>query len=48
MSDDEQVDFITRQGRVPFGVELRIVDEDGKELPRDGTARAASSCAGRG
>ena len=34
--------FHRRQGRVPFGVELRIVDEDGNVLPRDGVARAAS------
>jgi fatty-acyl-CoA synthase len=33
---DQQMDFISRQGRVPFGVELRIVDDEGKELPRDG------------
>jgi acyl-CoA synthetase (AMP-forming)/AMP-acid ligase II len=38
MSDKEQVDFITRQGRVPFGIELRTVDEEGKELPRDGVS----------
>jgi fatty-acyl-CoA synthase len=38
MSDAEQVAFITRQGRVPFGVELRTVGEDGAELPRDGTS----------
>jgi len=25
-----------KQGRVPFGIELDIVDEDGKSLPRDG------------
>jgi acyl-CoA synthetase (AMP-forming)/AMP-acid ligase II len=25
-----------KQGRPPFGVDLKIVDEDGKELPRDG------------
>ncbi len=36
LSDREQVDFICRQGRVPFGVELRIVDEEGAVLPRDG------------
>ena len=36
MSDDEQIEFVSRQGRVPYGVELRIVDEEGKELPRDG------------
>jgi fatty-acyl-CoA synthase len=38
MSDAEQVAYITRQGRVPFGVELRTVGEDGAELPRDGTS----------
>ena len=38
MTDEEQVDFTCRQGRIPFGVELRIVDDEGKELPRDGVA----------
>jgi fatty-acyl-CoA synthase len=38
MSDGEQMDYIARQGRVPFGVEMRIVDDDGNELPRDGIA----------
>ena len=38
MSDSEQLDFIARQGRIPFGVELRIVDDAGNELPRDGKA----------
>ena len=36
MSDSEQVDFICRQGRVPLGVELRTVSEEGEILPRDG------------
>ena len=36
MSDEEQVEFICRQGRVPFGIEMRIVDEAGAVLPRDG------------
>ena len=35
---DQQVDVTVKQGRVPFGVELRIVDEDERELPRDGVA----------
>lgn len=35
---DAQVDETVRQGRVPFGVELRIVAEDGTVLPRDGKA----------
>ena len=28
MTDEEQVDFTCRQGRIPFGVELRIVDDE--------------------
>jgi len=36
MSDEEQVAFSLHQGRIPFGVELRIVDEAGTMLPRDG------------
>ncbi len=35
---DQQVDETVRQGRVPFGVELRIVSEGGEVLPRDGKA----------
>jgi fatty-acyl-CoA synthase len=38
MTDEEQVDFTCRQGRIPFGVELRIVDDEGHVLPRDGIA----------
>jgi len=30
--------YHTKQGRPPFGVELRIVDEDGDMLPNDGVA----------
>jgi fatty-acyl-CoA synthase len=33
---EQQVDQVVLQGRVPFGVELRIVGEDGREQPRDG------------
>ncbi|HXG99815.1 MAG TPA: long-chain fatty acid--CoA ligase [Sphingomicrobium sp.] len=36
LSDAEQLDYTARQGRVPFGVELRTVDDDGVQLPRDG------------
>jgi acyl-CoA synthetase (AMP-forming)/AMP-acid ligase II len=36
MSDEEQVAYVSRPGRSMFGVELRIVDDDGKVLPRDG------------
>ena len=36
MSEGEQVEYIARQGFVPFGVELRVVDDDGNVQPRDG------------
>jgi 3-(methylthio)propionyl---CoA ligase len=36
LSFDEQVDVICMQGRPPFGVELRVVDDEGNELLRDG------------
>ncbi|WP_326524584.1 long-chain fatty acid--CoA ligase [Sphingomonas sp.] len=35
---DQKVDTTVRQGRVPFGVELRIVDDEDVVLPRDGVA----------
>jgi fatty-acyl-CoA synthase len=38
MSDAEQLDYSCKQGRSLFGVELKIVDDDGRELPRDGVA----------
>ena len=38
MTDESQVEFICRQGRVPFGIEMRIVNEAGAVLPRDGQA----------
>ena len=36
LSFDEKIDIICKQGRAPFGVEMRIVDDDGREQPRDG------------
>jgi acyl-CoA synthetase (AMP-forming)/AMP-acid ligase II len=33
---DEKIDVTAKQGRVPFGVELRVVDDEGRTLPRDG------------
>jgi fatty-acyl-CoA synthase len=33
---EDQLTLTCKQGRVPFGVEMRIVDDDGKEQPRDG------------
>lgn len=35
---DERTEFQTRQGRAPWGIELRIVDSDGVVLPHDGKA----------
>ena len=41
MSEDEQIDLGTKAGRGIFGCELRIVDDEGKELPWDGEAFGA-------
>jgi fatty-acyl-CoA synthase len=38
MDYDEQVTMRIKQGRGIFGVEMKIVGEDGEELPRDGHA----------
>ncbi len=37
-SDKERFDVQSKQGRVVYGVETKIVDDDGAELPRDGKA----------
>jgi acyl-CoA synthetase (AMP-forming)/AMP-acid ligase II len=46
MTDEEQVELIARQGRVPFGVELRTVDDEGNVLPRDGKTSGRLQCRG--
>ncbi|HEX8192878.1 MAG TPA: long-chain fatty acid--CoA ligase [Allosphingosinicella sp.] len=38
LSFEEQIDLIAKQGRVPFGVEMKIVGDDGAEQPRDGAS----------
>jgi acyl-CoA synthetase (AMP-forming)/AMP-acid ligase II len=38
MSEDEQVAYQSRPGRSMFGVELRVVDDAGNVLPRDGAS----------
>ncbi|MFZ5609195.1 MAG: 3-(methylthio)propionyl-CoA ligase [Pseudomonadota bacterium] len=38
LTREKQIDLKCKQGRVVFGVEMKIVDDDGKELPRDGKA----------
>jgi len=35
---NEKLDIKMKQGHPPFGVEMKITDEKGKELPRDGIA----------
>ena len=45
-SIDEKVDYIARQGRPPFGVELRTVDDEGNVLPRDGETSGRLQCRG--
>ena len=37
MSADAQRNVLLKQGRAVFGVDMKIVDDDGHELPRDGT-----------
>ncbi len=38
MPYDQQLDYRIKQGRGVFGVEMKIVGDDGVELPRDGKA----------
>lgn len=38
MNFDEQMDVKVKQGRAPYLVEMKITDDDGNELPRDGKA----------
>jgi len=38
LSADEKIDVKLKQGRIMWGVDLKIVDEAGKALPRDGKA----------
>ena len=35
---DKQLDYKVKQGHAPFGVEMKIVGDDDRELPRDGKA----------
>ncbi|CAA9540589.1 MAG: 3-methylmercaptopropionyl-CoA ligase of DmdB2 type [uncultured Sphingomonadaceae bacterium] len=41
MNADERLDYAVTQGRVPFGVELRVAGPDGATLPRDGVSAGA-------
>jgi fatty-acyl-CoA synthase len=35
---EQKLDYKCKQGHPPFGVEMKIVDDENKELPRDGKA----------
>ncbi|MEE4350314.1 MAG: long-chain-fatty-acid--CoA ligase [Pacificimonas sp.] len=38
LDEEARFDIKTKQGRAIFGVEMKITDDDGNELPRDGKA----------
>ena len=38
LSDNEIISAAAKQGRPPFGIELKIIDDDGNDRPRDGSA----------
>jgi 3-(methylthio)propionyl---CoA ligase len=38
LTEDQRFDMQTKQGRPLFGIDLKIVDDDGKLLPHDGKA----------
>lgn len=39
LSLEQQHNIVAKQGKSVFGVELKIIDESGKTLPRDGTSQ---------
>jgi acyl-CoA synthetase (AMP-forming)/AMP-acid ligase II len=41
MELEAQIDVVVKQGRIPFGVELRIIDKEGNVAPRDGKTEGA-------
>ena len=38
LSHDAQLDLVGKQGQIPFGIELRILDDDNRIQPRDGSS----------
>jgi len=46
LSPAEQNSLRENQGRPPYGVELKIVDENGADLPNDGAAQGDLMCRG--
>ena len=45
---EQRISVHLKQGRTVYGAEVRIVDDAGHELPRDGRSWARSRCADRG
>jgi fatty-acyl-CoA synthase len=41
MAYEDRLDLCAKQGRSTFGVEMRVADEDGQTLPRDGRSAGA-------
>jgi len=48
LSEDDQLAYMARPGRSMFGVELRVVDDDGNVLPRDGKSSGRLQTRGPG
>jgi fatty-acyl-CoA synthase len=48
MSEEEQLAYMSRPGRSMFGVELRVVDDEGNVLPRDGVSSGMLQTRGPG
>lgn len=46
LDDDAMALLRLGQGRPPFGIDIRIVDEEGHQLPHDGKAEGALQCRG--
>jgi fatty-acyl-CoA synthase len=38
MDEEARLDFVSKQGQIPFNIELRVIDDDGRLLPRDGVS----------
>jgi acyl-CoA synthetase (AMP-forming)/AMP-acid ligase II len=45
-SHEDKIAYKLKQGRPPFGVELKIVDDNGNDLPRDGKTSGRLVCRG--
>lgn len=46
LPDEERYELQTKQGRKLYGVDLKIVDDDGKSLPHDGQAQGELKISG--